>query len=357
MQIWLERNKRKGSATYSVRWREGQLTKKTTFKSRHEALDFKDQLLSGGNAPEDFSTPQPNLNQRSKTPWDKFIKGFFKAATLENSPATVKRYRTVISHFEKACRPSILESIDRQTVMTFRQKVAQRMRGNRRVTRKTVNFEIEVMRRVLNYGASLGLIATNPFAGIKPLKETDGRGEMIALESHEIESFKRFCDPMFKPYFLVLVRTGMRKGEMESLTIDDVLWEKSQLRIMNAKTARSAQNRFRYFPMGKALARMLEARCGEISGPYLYNMPSHNWGLRRIKATAKLLVKKGLLPSYKANIRLHDLRHTFASQFLAKGGDLRTLMTLIGHNRLETTQKYLHVLDSKLNDAANLIDY
>jgi site-specific recombinase XerD len=45
----------------------------------------------------------------------------------------------------------------------------------------------------------------------------------------------------------------------------------------------------------------------------------------------------------KDNITPHKWRHTFATQFLRKGGDLETLRMLLGHTNLKTTQKYLHL--------------
>jgi site-specific recombinase XerD len=43
------------------------------------------------------------------------------------------------------------------------------------------------------------------------------------------------------------------------------------------------------------------------------------------------------------NITPHKWRHTFATSFLRKGGDLETLRMLLGHSNLKTTQKYLHL--------------
>jgi site-specific recombinase XerD len=39
----------------------------------------------------------------------------------------------------------------------------------------------------------------------------------------------------------------------------------------------------------------------------------------------------------------HKWRHTFATSFLKRGGDLETLRILLGHTNLKTTQKYLHL--------------
>jgi site-specific recombinase XerD len=57
-------------------------------------------------------------------------------------------------------------------------------------------------------------------------------------------------------------------------------------------------------------------------------------------------LKKKLL--IKDNITPHKWRHTFATQFLSRGGDLETLRLILGHTNLKTTQKYLHLKKTDL---------
>jgi integrase len=57
------------------------------------------------------------------------------------------------------------------------------------------------------------------------------------------------------------------------------------------------------------------------------------------------------------HVRLHDLRHTFASMALAAGVDLKTVSTALGHSTISTTADvYAHVTDSLMRDAADRID-
>jgi integrase/recombinase XerD len=44
---------------------------------------------------------------------------------------------------------------------------------------------------------------------------------------------------------------------------------------------------------------------------------------------------------------LHKFRHTFATNFLRDGGDIRTLQKILGHSNLETTMLYVHALDAE----------
>jgi integrase len=58
---------------------------------------------------------------------------------------------------------------------------------------------------------------------------------------------------------------------------------------------------------------------------------------------------------YKPTVRIHDLRHTFASHLVSKGESLHIVGKLLGHTRRrpETTARYAHVADEALRDATN----
>ncbi len=65
------------------------------------------------------------------------------------------------------------------------------------------------------------------------------------------------------------------------------------------------------------------------------------------------IVRDAKLPK----VRLHDLRHSFASLLLAGGADLKTVSTALGHSTISVTADvYAHVSPSMLKDAATLLD-
>jgi integrase/recombinase XerD len=58
----------------------------------------------------------------------------------------------------------------------------------------------------------------------------------------------------------------------------------------------------------------------------------------------------------KQNISCHSLRHAFCSRLLEKGVDLKTIQLLAGHKNISTTERYLHIANTKLRKEAMLAE-
>ena len=55
------------------------------------------------------------------------------------------------------------------------------------------------------------------------------------------------------------------------------------------------------------------------------------------------------------NVRLHDLRHSFASILVSAGASLSLIGQLLGHTQVQTTQRYAHLFDEPMRDAAEAV--
>lgn len=64
-------------------------------------------------------------------------------------------------------------------------------------------------------------------------------------------------------------------------------------------------------------------------------------------------LKKGGLPK----IKFHDLRHTFASNFVMKGGGILSLKEILSHSDISTTMMYAHLAPSFLEEEINRLDF
>jgi site-specific recombinase XerD len=363
--IWIVSNRRKKGITYTVVWDDQH--RKRTFAELWQAQYFKAALERGENPdtlefPADPNAPAPSLplKYEPKDTWKAFIRRYW-ADQSHLKPASVTRYKEIAARFERHMTPHRMRDITREDVLTYRKKLTMCTvrTTDKLLTKASVNFEMTILRAIFYVAMrEYKLIDENPFADLADLPEDDSRGEMLILEEDEIAAFEENASEEFLPYFAVLVRTGMRKNELLSLTLEDYRRKEGRIRVTNFKTTKKREDKYRFFPLSEKLMEVLDAQVASVTGPLIFPMEhSKEWIRRNLRKIAKRLIAAGSLPPHKLKVRPHDLRHTFASHFLVNGGDLKRLQELLGHKKLETTARYLHVVASRMNDASEVIPY
>ena len=145
----------------------------------------------------------------------------------------------------------------------------------------------------------------------------------------------------------LLMLTGCRKSEILTLRWSDVDLAAGELHLSDAKTGpRAVQLAPTAVALLEALPRRMDSpwvfpgndRNGRYSGGGL----DHAW--RTVRAAAGL-----------EDVRLHDLRHSFASRALALGGTLPVIGKLLGHSDIETTARYAHLPQDSIHETAERI--
>lgn len=150
------------------------------------------------------------------------------------------------------------------------------------------------------------------------------------------------ADPFAVAAMRLLALTGCREGEILSLRWDAVDVERGYLRFTDTKTGKS--NR----PLSQAAAAVLEALPHIDANPYVLpgNKPGEH--LKEIKRLWYAVRHAAKLDG----VRLHDLRHSYASVPASSGESLLIVRTLLGHKRVATTERYAHLGDDPVKRAA-----
>lgn len=145
----------------------------------------------------------------------------------------------------------------------------------------------------------------------------------------------------------LLYGTGLRRGELERLDLEDWKREEKVLQIDGRKSGCE-----RSVPLQEGIGRCLEAYL-----PYRQNQ-LERWGTQ--SETALLINREGgrlsaqglgLLVHRLARraqvplVSLHQFRHTCASDLLENGASLPEVQQILGHKRVDTTSRYLHIAD------------
>ncbi len=199
------------------------------------------------------------------------------------------------------------------------------------VSPRTINIELSCLRAMFNKAIVSGKTPENPVSQVKFLKEDDRR--LRYLEENELEMFVGKCSSQLRPIVAMAFNTGMRKGEILNLKWDNVDLRRRIIYVLGTKTDEK-----REIPINSSLYTILvglerSKKCdlvfpGKDGRPYI--------DIRKGFMTA--LRKSGII-----NFRFHDLRHTFASQLVMRGVDLKTVQELLGHKSIEMTLRYAHL--------------
>jgi integrase len=145
----------------------------------------------------------------------------------------------------------------------------------------------------------------------------------------------------------LLMLTGARRQEISGLRWSEVDFAFSVLRLETSKTGA------KIVPLASAALACLEAIHGEPDADPVWVFPNARGdgpydGVGR--AWDRLRAQAGL-----EGVRLHDLRHTFASVGAGQGVGLALIGGLLGHTQASTTQRYAHLADDPLRRAAEKI--
>ena len=145
--------------------------------------------------------------------------------------------------------------------------------------------------------------------------------------------------------FRILLLTGCRLSEIQRLEWRCVDLEQKELRLPDSKTGAKTVH------LGEAVVVLLEALPRVTGNPYVIvgkkekahlTDLQHPW--RRIRKAAGL-----------SDVRIHDLRHTFASGGLLVGEGLAMIGKLLGHTQVQTTARYAHLASDPVKQAATKI--
>ena len=143
----------------------------------------------------------------------------------------------------------------------------------------------------------------------------------------------------------LLMLTGCRRGEILSLRWDDVDLNAHELRLRDAKTGA------RIVPLSPSAVNVLAGL--PCSADQEWVIPGRRAGthMQKVGNAWRLLRLRADLP----DVRLHDLRHSFASRALALGESLPMIGKLLGHRRIETTMRYAHLARASVHEAAERV--
>ena len=142
--------------------------------------------------------------------------------------------------------------------------------------------------------------------------------------------------------FRLLMLTGCRRNEILTLRWDDVDLEAGELRLRDAKTGA------RWVALSPAATRVLAALSRFPDNPWVITGSRVGGRLANLNAQWVVVRRRAGLE----DVRIHDLRHSFASRALALGEGLTMIGKLLGHRQVQTTARYAHLARESVKTSA-----
>ena len=218
-----------------------------------------------------------------------------------------------------------------------------------RDTPGAANVTLAVLRQIMDAAKAAGHVGTDPVAGVRP---NPGKKMTRFLSAEEICRLHRTLDrlveerPSRRPQadiIRLLLLTGCRKSEILTLKWSEV--DGDMLRLAEAKTG---PRTVWLSEAAQAIIARQPCTASDFVFPSLMDPArpqSRNLGLWcRARREAGI-----------EDVRLHDLRHTVASQAVAKGVPLPTVARMLGHAQPTMTLRYAHVGDREVEAAAERV--
>lgn len=232
------------------------------------------------------------------------------------------------------------------------------------VSGSSVNRYLATLRSILAFAVADGRISVNPAEGIKPPRGAHTRREGQFLTLYELRGLQDACAAPYGDLVLFLGLSGLRWGEAAGLQVGDLIDSPGPgMRVQRAVLSSRADGtvyvdtlknkRARTVPLVAELVPLVERwATGKPTGAWLFAAPGGgplnegNW--KRSVRWATAVEALG-----RPRLRVHDLRHTAASLWLAAGADPKVVQRILGHASAAMTMDiYGHLIDRNLWEAA-----
>lgn len=201
------------------------------------------------------------------------------------------------------------------------------------------------LRTALAVKSTITLLADNQLRALLkgiPRPQLDNARE-VYLTSEQAKTLLLACEasvnPQLKNLVALLMMTGSRLNELLQSKIEHVDLERKQWLIPISKTGKH-----RYVPLSAAAIAIIEKLPKFENCPWLIPNPKTLQPFVSIKHSWQTARKAAGLDG----LRIHDLRHTFASMAAGAGIDLYSIGKVLGHADYKSTMRYSHLANNQL---------
>lgn len=307
-------------------WEKLGSTDDTTLdQARARALKFKEMKALAPKLPVQVAEaprPMPTLNSFFKLDYRPYAKSYKRSFNRDE-----EMFRLRIG---PVFGGMLLTDITRQAVQAFHASLCE---GG--LAPATADHHVKLMRYMLNLAVEWKLLKENPIAGIR-LFNPDNKVDVL-LSDEQLDRLVKVLETdrnrTVSDIALYLLSTGARLSEALVAKWADIDLERSTWKVLaeNAKSKKA-----RVVPLNDSALIVLKRQKTRDSHAYVFVNPQTNKPYTTMmKVWARLRAQAGM-----PTLRIHDLRHTFASLLVANDRTLYQVQTILGHSDPKVTMRY-----------------
>lgn len=278
-----------------------------------------------------------------------------KASTIATDRGRIER------HIKPLLGKKKVPDINKANVSKFLQDVANGKTAKESIRKKwgskgsfkvtggkgTASRTVGLLGGIFSYAIDCGLIENNPVQGVKRFQDKKGErflssGEILRLGQTLSKGLQLGHNDCAIDILKLLILTGSRKKEIESIKWKEVDFESAHLRLADSKTGQ------KLIALSTPALEILRTRKRHENSEFVFPASS---GEGYYQGTPKVWQKIRQMAEL-TDVRIHDLRHSFASVAVSEGASLPIIGALLGHTDSATTQRYAHLQNDPLRAAS-----
>lgn len=264
-----------------------------------------------------------------------------KLKMMRYSDATFRTYRYMFREFLKYTYPKKLHQITETDILLFQRKLVVEKECSRAYQNQSINAIKFYLEQVLGWDRQV-------YALQRPKKQ---QRLPLVLSTEEVQRLFE-CTPNLKhrTILMTIYSAGLRVSEALNLCIGDIDSDRMQIRIISGKGDKD-----RHSILSERLLVVLRQYYLEYA-PKHYLFESYDGSQYSASSVRKFLQRSVKRAGIDKPVKVHTLRHSFATHLLENGTNLRYIQDLLGHTSAKTTEIYTHVNSKKLSDVVSPLD-
>jgi len=293
--------------------------------------------------------------------YSEYMSDFLEYLEVEKgrSLKTIENYSLYLNRFIEFTDDIKVSKIDLNKISKWRQWLNRYSSDDgRTIGKATQNYHLIAMRSFLKYLARRDI---NSLAPEKIELATSQRPQVSFLNQEEvIQLFEAIPTDNIvglrdRSIIELLFSTGLRVSELAALNIKDLNFKTGEFSVRG----KGQKDRPVYLSESAAyvLGKYLEMRNDDFLPLFVHfrgTQSDFNGGeytRLTVRSIQRIVERYAHKAGIAKHVTPHTLRHSFATDLLTNGADLRSVQSLLGHSNIATTQVYTHVTDPQLKDA------